>query len=307
MTSIKRTTAIGCIMFLSACASTRYITEEFLTDKYFNQKSHYYSWDGMRVHYRDEGQGPTVLLIHGISSSLHTWDDWVESMRGSFRLIRLDLPGFGLTGPHPDNQYSIDRYVLLIANLTQHLGIDKFSIAGNSLGGWIAWEYTWKYPSMVEKLILLDAAGFATPDDPPKPIRMVQKPMFKKLATRKAPRFLVRKYLKQAYGNRKLVTPQLVDRYFELNNAPGNPLAFYTIANNQYESNTYRLAEIKTPTLIMWGSEDKKWIDVQHAYLFQELLPNDKLIIYQGVGHLPMEELPQKSSLDAQQFLQEGL
>ena len=171
------------------------------------------------------------------------------------------------------------------------------------MGGWLAWEYTLDNPKEVKRLILIDAAGFITPDNPPKPLRLAQK--FKKTITKGAPRFAIRKFLKQAYGSKKLVTTELVDRYYELNNRPGNGLAFYTIASAQYNPRTSRLPEIQAPTLIMWGSEDKKWIDVSHAHLFEELIPNDQLIIYKGLGHLPMEEAPGKTAEDARKFLSE--
>jgi len=296
---------LGCGLSLmsTGCASTRHLTPDFLKDKYTNQHSKFIELHDQKVHIRDQGSGPVIVLIHGISSSLHTWDQWSEQLQSSYRVVRLDLPGFGLSGPDPNNQYSIDRYVDIVHELVTQLQVDSFHLVGNSLGGWIAWEYCYKYPEQVQKLVLLDAAGFATPDDPPKPLRMAQKPMFKKLALKGPPRFLVRKFLKQAYGDRRKVKTELVNRYFELNHYPGNPLAFYTIANAQYTSNTARLAQIQTPTLIMWGAEDKKWIDVSHAYLFEELLPNDQLIIYQGVGHLPMEEHALPSVEDLKAFL----
>ena len=290
------------VLFSSGCASTKYITKEYLEQKYTNEQSRFTTIDGIRVHYQDEGSGIPVLLIHGISSSLHTWDAWTEQLKDQYRVIRLDLPGFGLTGADPQNEYSIDRYVSIVDSLCLHLELDSFYVVGNSLGGWIAWEYAYLYQHKVSKMILIDAAGFVTPDDPPKPIRMTQKPIFKKIATKKAPKFLVRKYVKQAYGDRRKVTKGLVTRYFELSNAPGNPLAFYTIANSNYQSHTQNLPKIQVPTLIMWGSEDKKWINVSHAYLFKEALPINRLTIYQGVGHLPMEEAPMESVQDAMEF-----
>lgn len=294
---------VWCFSISAGCASTNYITEDYLQRTYTNEHSQFAQVAGMDVHYRDEGSGLPILLVHGISSSLHTWDGWTEQLKSDYRVVRLDLPGFGLTGAHPENEYSIDRYITVIDALARHLNLETFYLVGNSLGGWIAWEYTYKFPQKVSKLILIDAAGFVTPDDPPKPIRMAQKPIFKKIATKSAPKCLVRKYVKQAYGDRKKVSKELVNRYFELSNAPGNPLAFYTIANSQYQSNTENLTEIEVPTLIMWGQEDKKWIDVSHAYLFKEALPNNQLIIYPGVGHLPMEEVPLKSVRDAREFL----
>lgn len=285
------------------CATNQEFTIDYLEQKYADEQSKFMSIEGFRIHYKDEGSGTPLVLLHGIGSSLHTWDGWTNELKDQFRIIRLDLPGFGLTGTDSSNEYSMKRNTLVLQAFVDQLDLDQYYLAGNSLGGWLAWEYALDYPDQVKKLILIDAAGFITPDNPPKPLRMLQK--FKKNPSKGAPRFAIRKGLKQAYGDKSKITDELVDRYFELNNRPGNPLAFYQVATADYYPQTSRMPEITVPVLIMWGSEDKKWIDVSHAYLFQELLPNDQLIIYDGLGHLPMEEEPEPTARDARQFLNE--
>ena len=283
------------------CTSVSNFTIEYLNQKYTNEQSKFVLIDGFNLHYRDEGEGPVLVLLHGIGSSLHTWEGWTNELKSEFRIIRLDLPGFGLTGIDSSNIYTMDRYISILHAFLGSLGISKYALAGNSMGGWLAWEYTLQHPEEVTKLILIDAAGFITPDNPPKPLRLAQK--FKKRTEKGPPRFVVRKLLKQAYGDKSKITDELIDRYYELNNRPGNGLAFYKVATADYNPRTDLLPEIETPTLIMWGGEDKKWIDVSHAHLFEELLPNDQLIIYEGLGHLPMEEDPVKTAADARNFL----
>lgn len=283
------------------CSYESPYTIEYLNQKYTNDESKFVLVDDFNIHYRDEGEGSAIVLLHGIGSSLHTWEGWTSELKSRFRIIRLDLPGFGLTGIDSSNNYTMERYIAVLHSFLKTLAIDHYALAGNSLGGWLAWEYTLEYPNEVEKLILIDAAGFITPDNPPKPLRLAQK--FEKRTARGAPRCIVRKLMKQAYGDRSKVTDELVDRYYELNNRPGNGQAFYTIATADYHPRTNELPDIQAPTLIMWGSEDRKWIDVSHAHLFEELLPNDQLIIYDGLGHLPMEEDPVKTAADAARFL----
>lgn len=290
-------------MLVASCSSDSDITIEYLNNKYTNEQSEFKLIDGSTLHYRVEGSGPPLVLLHGIGSSLHTWDGWVEQLKNDFEIIRLDLPGFGLTGADSFNNYSVERYISVLHSFLDSLNVTRYHIAGNSLGGWLAWEYALDFQEEIEKLILLDAAGFITPDNPPKPLRLSQK--FKKRTVKGAPRFIVRKFLKQAYGDNEKVTGTLVDRYYELNNRPGNGLAFYTIATTDYYPRSARLPEIKLPTLIMWGSEDKKWIDVSHADLFDELLPDSRVIIYPGLGHLPMEEDPVTTARDALDFLKD--
>jgi pimeloyl-ACP methyl ester carboxylesterase len=286
---IKHWSFIG-IFYLVAvfgCSTSQEFTITYLDEKYSDDQSKFITIEGSRIHYKDQGNGMPLVLLHGIGSSLQTWDGWTKQLTDQFRIIRLDLPGFGLTGADSSNEYTMKRNILILHNFLDQLDVDQYYLAGNSLGGWLAWEYTLDYPDEVQKLILIDAAGFITPDNPPKPLRLLQK--FKKDPSKGAPKFAIRKALKQAYVDKSKITDELVDRYFELNNRPGNPLAFYQMATTQYNPRTSRMPEITVPVLIMWGAEDKKWIDVSHAYLFQELLPNDELIIYDGLGHLPME------------------
>ncbi len=289
------------VLVVFGCSSGSKFTVDYLNDKYTNDQSEFTTIEGSHIHYRDEGSGPPLILLHGIGSSLHTWDEWTATLKSDFRIIRLDLPGFGLTGADSTNDYSMERNISILHSFLGSLNISTYYLAGNSLGGWLAWEYTLDYPDEVKKLILIDAAGFITPDNPPKPLRLSQK--FKKRTIKGAPRFAIRKFLKQAYGDKSKITDDLVDRYYQINNRPGNGLAFYTIVTADYNPRTSRIPEIQAPTLILWGAEDKKWIDVRYAHLFEELLPNNQLIIYQGLGHLPMEEAPQKTSKDALEFL----
>jgi pimeloyl-ACP methyl ester carboxylesterase len=129
-----------------------------LIETYANESSIFMHIDGMNVHVRDEGNGPAILLLHGTFSSLHTWDDWTTALSDSFRVIRLDLPGFGLTGPHPSNDYSNKATLLLLDTLRQNLGISSWSMAGNSLGGRIAMNYARHFPQQTDNLILLNPA-----------------------------------------------------------------------------------------------------------------------------------------------------
>lgn len=289
------------LVILTACGSGPQLSIEYLNQKYTNEQSQFKLVEGANIHYRDEGKGEVLVLLHGIGSSLHTWEEWTKELKHKYRIIRLDLPGFGLTGADSSNTYTVERYISVLHTFLSSLEIDEYFLAGNSMGGWLAWEYTLEYPDEVKKLILIAAAGFITPDNPPKPLRLAQK--HKKLVTKGAPRFAIKKFLKQAYGDNGKVTDTLVDRYYELNNRPGNGEVFYTMANAKYRPQTSRLPEIQIPTLIMWGSEDKIWIDVSQAKSFEALLPNDQLIIYDGLGHLPMEEDPKATAKDAREFL----
>jgi pimeloyl-ACP methyl ester carboxylesterase len=140
------------------------IPVERLLDTYTYPNSHFLDFDGMQIHYTSEGDGEPLLLIHGTFASLHTWDDWTSKLQGDFRVIRLDLPGFGLTGPQPDNDYSTKATLYLLEALRRELDIERWSIAGNSLGGGIALAYARHFPDQTHKLILLNAAAGRLPE-----------------------------------------------------------------------------------------------------------------------------------------------
>lgn len=258
--------------------------------------------DNIKVHYRDEGDGFPLLLVHGAFSSLHTFDAWAEYFGRHYRVLRLTLPGFGLTGPSPDNSYSVSRSISCIRSFLRRLKIDECHIAGSSLGGWISWEYALAFPWQVRKLILIDAAGFMDESSIPVPFKMARLPFVDRVIKFAVKKSVLEQFVKQVYADKNLVTAEVVDRYYDLFTRPGNPEAFLAMANGRVKDNTPRLKGMRSQTLILWGEKDK-WLPVRNAYRFQDLIPAAELIVYSDVGHLPMEEAPQRSAADVQAFL----
>ncbi len=275
-----------------------------LKEKYTNSESKFMNLNGMSVHYRDEGGGPVLLLLHGTAASLHTWDAWTDMLKSDFRVVRLDLPAFGLTGPSPDHDYRIATYADFLDAFCEQLDIDSAYVAGNSLGGRIAATFAMNYPKRVSRLILIDASGMPIPDN--KPISMAfqlaQTPVVNKLLTVITPKSLHRKSLLEVYADDSLVDDKLVDRYFEMMLRAGNREAFVARANSVNPPFGDELTSLEIPVLILWG-EDDTWIPVADAHKFDRLIPNSKLIIYPDAGHVPMEEIPQKTAEDARGFL----
>lgn len=271
------------------------LSREELWERYAYPESQTIDVDGMPVHYRDVGQGKPIVLLHGTGASLHTWDGWSNALADSFRLISVDLPAFGMTGPHPDRDYSIESYVDFVDELVEQLGVDSFALAGNSLGGLIAWAYTAAHADKVSELILLDPSGFpgksAADQAPPLPIRLAQHPITAVLLTRLTPKFIIKNSLLEVYADDSKVKPALVDRYFEMSLREGNRQAFVDRSNTVRKIDTLLLHSITQPTMILWGEQDQ-WIPVRDAERFAALLPHDTLIVLPNVGHVPMEEEP---------------
>ncbi|MGE8359906.1 alpha/beta fold hydrolase [Pseudomonas sp.] len=273
--------------------------------------SRYVELDGFTVHYRDEGSRdkPALVMIHGVVASLHTWDGWVEACAADYRVIRFDVPGFGLTGPARDGVYSAERMVRVLGLLLDYLGVEKTSIAGNSLGGYIAWNFALASPQRVEKLVLIDPAGYPMRKVPwmiaaaALPGATVAMPVW-------MPRALIAQGVKEVYGEPSRIKPGVIDRYNDLTRRPGNRRAMMDIfrillAVNRQElhGTPERVARLETPTLLLWGERDR-WISPKHVLLWQRDAPNLQARTYPGVGHIPMEEIPQQSAADALRFLQ---
>lgn len=277
--------------------------------KYANPASRFVAvGGGLVMHVRDEGKpdGPVLVLLHGSNASLHTWEPWVARLKDKYRIITLDQIGHGLTGPNPTGKYDADAFVGTLDALLVRLGVNHFALAGNSMGGFVAWEYTLAHPDKVTRLVLIDAAG--PPEDPHKrlPIgfRIAQTPVLNKLALLITPRSLFDKSLHDTVSNQAIVTEAMIDRYWELNRYPGNREATLQrfAAYRTRERDTGRLGEIRVPTLILWGAEDKL-IPVAGADWFAARIPGSVRIIYPGIGHIPMEEAPDRSAADLDAFL----
>jgi pimeloyl-ACP methyl ester carboxylesterase len=258
----------------------------------------------MSVHYRDEGAGPLLLLIHGTSSSLHTWDGWVQRMRSGHRIIRLDLPGFGLTGPAPDADYRASRHARIVASLLDHLGVERADVAGNSLGGRVALTLALDYPARVNRLILVDSRGLSG-QYPTTIERVAGIPVIGQVVRWATPRVLVRRAVEAVYADPSRVTDQLVDRYDDLIRRDGNRQAMTdAMAGPRDPDLDRRLSEIKVPVLLQWGEHDRR-LPLSVAYRMRDGLQDARLAIYQNAGHVPMEELPAETSADAETFLRE--
>ena len=277
---------------------------EELIEKYTDENSRFIEVDGLDVHYKDEGDPNAFpfVLIHGTFASLHAFDDWAKILKKKYRVIRMDLPGFGITGPNPHAKYSIEKYAEFISVFISELGIEKCHLAGNSLGGWLAWEFALQHQEKVEKLILIDAAGYINDKNLPLPFVIAQTPVLRNVFNY-VPLAVVRRFVRQVFYDQSKVTDQLVQRYFDLFHREGNKEAFVKIANSYFVQNTHSLFQLKVPTLVLWGEKDN-WLSVDQSERFVHDLPNAKRIIYENVGHVPMEEIPDETAKDVIEFLE---
>ena len=277
-----------------------------LKDKYAYPSSSFISIDGINVHYRDVGKGEAILLIHGTGASLHTWEKWIDILSPAYRVISFDLPGFGLTGPDPNHNYQISRYTAILDSLMVKLKVDSFHIAGNSLGGLVAWRYTSQFPQKILTLNLIDAAGLPQPGKkPPFIFQLAKLPVISTLMQKVTPKSIIENSMLDVYKNDQLVTEKLIDRYFELSLREGNRTAFVkrmSQLNEKLDIND--LKKITAPVLIQWGKDDR-WIPLAKGYEFKKIIPKAELKIYNS-GHVPMEENPMETVKDYMIFLKKS-
>ena len=262
---------------------------------------------GLRVHLRDTGPraAPVLMLIHGSNASLQTWEPWAERLGNRYRIIRMDLPGHGLTGASPTRDYSPAAYVDVINRIRRTLCVDRIVLAGNSMGGGVAWHYALAHPDHLRALVLIDSVGQPEPGNGKAPLifRIARVPILRNVAAQITPRSMIADSLPGVFGNPKLADAAMVDRYWELLRYPGNREATLDRFSRPSDRATpAQLAALKLPVLILWGAQDQL-IPVASGHWLHAHIPGSRLIVYPGVGHLPMEEHPDRSAADVAAFV----
>ena len=256
--------------------------------------------NGLTVHLRDEGprDAPVIVLLHGSNDDLHTWDPWAAQLSKSYRVIRFDQIGHGLTGPEPHGDYSPKAFVDTIDQVTTKLGVTKFTLAGNSMGGANALHYALAHGDKLTALVLIDAGGGPRLSKEPGNIgfKIARMPVVNQLMLTVTPRSLIEKSLHQSVWNQAVVTPATVDRFWELLRYPGNRQA--TLTRFQQGWVTFgkaQLAALKMPVLVLWGAHDSL-IAPATAQWFGQAIPGSTVIVYPDSGHLPQQEVAQRSA-----------
>lgn len=285
-----------------------------LEAKYAYPNSQYQELPGdVRVHFLDEGpkDAPTLLLVHGFSASVHPWDAWARDLDDRFHIVRLDLPGHGLTRAPKTYRASIEAYRATLEDFIAARGLKNFAIVGSSMGGNIAWEYALAHPEQTAGLILVDASGFeetreTLAKDPPV-LKLLRNPLLGPLIRDLDARTLTAGGLVNAFADPRFVTPEMINRYVDLSRAPGHRQQLLDITlgfRARHYATADRLAPLAAiPTLILSGDQDRL-VPVEHARLFHAAIPGSKLIVYQNVGHLPQEEAADRSAAAVESFLE---
>lgn len=258
------------------------------------------------VHLRDEGPRDDpmpIVLLHGTSDSLHTWDGWTQVLRRQRRVIRFDLPGFGLTGPDLRADYSVAADVRFVLAALDQLGVERCVLGGNSLGGHIAWRTALAAPQRVGSLLLVDAGGYPLPaQEVPLAFRLARTAPMAWLMDKLLPRGVVLSSVRSVYGDTAKVTPELVDRYYDMSLRAGNRRALMQRLGVVGSDQSARIQELVLPTLVLWGDRDRL-IPLRAGEQFARDIAGAQLVVFEGLGHLPHQENPDQTLVEVQRFL----
>lgn len=295
-------------LYLAFSVPDRPVAE--LAERWAKAPSEFLTLSGMPVHFRDEGPKDDplpIILLHGTSASLHTWNGWTEVLSEHHRVIRFDMQGFGLTGPHPEAKYRIEDYADTVVKMMDELAIETAIVAGNSLGGYVAWSTAVLYPQRVTKLVLVDASGYPFKSESvPIGFRIYSSELLTSLFGNILPRSVIKSSLENVYANPEKITENLIDRYFELTTRSGNREA---LARRFIDTKAGQLAdrvdELMQPTLIMWGEQDNL-IPISVGQRFHREIAHSQFISFSDLGHVPQEEDPLSTVKAVEQFLHQG-
>ena len=281
-----------------------------LEAKYAGGASHFVDLPGgFHAHYEETGDTtlPLLLLLHGYGDSYTSWDGWTQELTGKFHIIRLDFPGHGLTRAPEGYVLGADTLADFVDAFAGALSLPKFAVAGNSMGGGVAWQLAVRHPDRVGALVLVDAAGFPNEKPPakiPLAFKILQYPVGRAFLRNIDNRPLIDEGLKTDVYDKKVITPAFVDRWAEFQRAPGHRAILMSLNPTGFGSASVAVLQtIKVPTLVINGEQDVL-VEPASARKFAAAIPGAKLLIYPNVGHLPQVEIPQRSAADVAAFLQ---
>ena len=275
-----------------------------LEKTYGSPKNAYVSALGVNLHYQDTGPSKNaipIVFLHGFGASLQTWETWAQALSEDYRVISVDLPGFGLTGEDPSGIYTDQRSVEVLEAFLKELNIPKVVLVGNSMGGKFAWQFAARYPNQVAKLVLISPDGYASPG-----IEYGKKPDVPAIAD--LYRYFFSKAflamnLEPAYANPNTLSDALVNRYYDLMLAPGVRGAILArMQQTVLQDPVPSLASIQVPTLLIWGEKDA-FIPISNSNDYLKVMPNAKRVSLPNIGHLPQEEQPSIGLAALKEFL----
>jgi len=271
--------------------------------KYGTPASQFIEIDGVRLHYRDTGSGPAVVLVHASFASLVMWEPWARELEQHYRVIRLDLTSHGLTGADPTGDYSMDRTLELFARFLSTRGLDRFAIVGTSVGGTIGLRYAAAHPDRVTRLVLINPGALEGKRMKPGRDKV---PGWANVLTVFTPRAIAKYMLTSSYGDKSRVSDALIDEWWEMWLHEGNRRALLDRLR-QYRAGDIDavIGDVQAPVVLVWGERDPQ-TPVEQAVQLRAMLARAAsvdLVVLPGVGHMAVQEAPAESLAATEPFL----
>jgi pimeloyl-ACP methyl ester carboxylesterase len=269
--------------------------------------SHFADIDGVRLHYQEKGTGTPLILIHGFTSSTYSWKDVFEPLAKSYRVIAVDLKGFGFSGK-PDGDYTRRAQAILVAHLLDYLKIDKAWLVGNSMGGEVSLNFALQNPQRVAGLILIDSAGVSVPGSNSLAPGYARVPVVGPvlIALAMTSDRLVRQGLEKSFYDDAKVTDERVAAYYRPLKTRGGQLAALRARTQAGQFPIEQdLNKISVPALIIWGADDAL-IPLKAGRTMNSLIKGSKLVTIEKCGHVPQEELPERVFAEMTKFIEES-
>lgn len=299
---------VGLFLYAAYGRKDLTLTKEYVKEKYVLPNSKFINWNGTEIHYTESGSGFPILMIHGFGGSNRDFILLDSMVHDKYRVIRVDLPGFGLsdfpkqTEENPDYIKVYDDYFTFLLD-TLHL--DSCYVMGNSLGGLMSWNLAVKHPSVVKKLVLFNSAGY----DMAEVIKSANAKVFKYgivqlLLQKGIPKFFTKRGMQRVFYNKSLLTVDREQRINDFWNRKGNMQQILNMASSDKFLDQNLIKQIACPTLIVWGKQDKV-VHPKYAERFHSDIMKSRVIMYDSCGHVPMLERPKDVARDVQKFMNE--
>ena len=266
--------------------------------------SSYFKFNDLECHYTDEGNGDVVVLIHGLGDSFKIYDGFAQELAKSYRVLRVDLPAFGLSEVPRTSLKMEDLsefYRNFMSCFVAHLEIQDFHLFGNSLGGWVAWDWTAHNNDKVKTLCLLASAGFEMDKVKTNITKGVLELIPHSLLKKGMPFYFARMNANETIYNKDKITPKHLRNNYLMINKKGTLNFMFKLLTGSFIPEIHDVSELKVPTLIVWGENDRI-IPVSHAERFHQAIHNSKLVIYPKCGHYPQIEYAQQLIKDWEAF-----
>lgn len=283
-----------------------FLSVQQLRDKYADPIGKYANIDGQEIYYKDEGSGPVLLMIHGSQSSLRTYDRITEQLKDRYRIIRFDIPSWGLSGDVPENVAQNLRPSDIPARLLAQLGVDKVDCVGVSSGGTMCLYLAAQHPEKVNRLILSNM-----PSDPVKTDHMVQPESFLKAQEDSnkrgyRDRFFWDEFLSYFAGDPARISEKTRAEYTDFNlRKPDKHIITMVARIGDGKEARVLMRQVKNPTLLIWGAKDELLPPIAAANL-ANYLPSALVsrVFMPDVGHYPPLESPDRFAGLIDSFIQ---